>query len=161
MLDNSFSEKKFPYIQSKPRLAQLGTISSCPITYYLWEENDPHLATISFQMVVESNKVLPEPFFLQANPPSAALHKTCASDLSPSSLPLSGCAPAPQSPQCLLCNEGPQTEKDSRCSCTSARYGHCAGPAGHTLSAVTPCCQPHLTCDVTAVIHCSFRFPWN
>ncbi|KAK4808355.1 hypothetical protein QYF61_026958 [Mycteria americana] len=41
MLDNPFSEEKFPNIQSKPPLAQLEAISSCPITCYLGEETDP------------------------------------------------------------------------------------------------------------------------
>ncbi|KAK4814190.1 hypothetical protein QYF61_012427 [Mycteria americana] len=66
MLDNPFSEEKFPNIQSKPPLAQLETISSCPITCYLGEETDPHLSTTSFQVAVESNKVSPQPPFLQA-----------------------------------------------------------------------------------------------
>ncbi|KAK4811283.1 hypothetical protein QYF61_023335 [Mycteria americana] len=51
MLDNPFSEVKFPNIQSKPPLAQLEAISSCPITCYLGEETDPHLSTTSFQCV--------------------------------------------------------------------------------------------------------------
>ncbi|KAK4827372.1 hypothetical protein QYF61_017310 [Mycteria americana] len=66
MLDNPFSEVKFPNIQSKPPLAQLEAISSCPITCYLGEETDPHLSTTSFQVVVESDKVSPQPPFLQA-----------------------------------------------------------------------------------------------
>ncbi|KAK4822830.1 hypothetical protein QYF61_020124 [Mycteria americana] len=49
MLDNPFSEVKFPNIQSKPPLAQLEAISSCPATCYLGEETDPHLSTTSFQ----------------------------------------------------------------------------------------------------------------
>ncbi|KAK4826255.1 hypothetical protein QYF61_006702 [Mycteria americana] len=49
MLDHPFSEVKFPNIQSNPPLAQLEAISSCPITCYLGEETDPHLATTSFQ----------------------------------------------------------------------------------------------------------------
>ncbi|KAK4810062.1 hypothetical protein QYF61_007226 [Mycteria americana] len=49
MLDNPFSEVKFPNIQSKPPLAQLEAISSRPITCYLGEETDPHLSTTSFQ----------------------------------------------------------------------------------------------------------------
>ncbi|KAK4824387.1 LOW QUALITY PROTEIN: hypothetical protein QYF61_014047 [Mycteria americana] len=69
MLDNTFSEVKFPNIQSKPPLAQLEAISSCPITCYLGEEADPHLSTTSFQVVVESNKVSPQPPFLQAKQP--------------------------------------------------------------------------------------------
>ncbi|KAK4827844.1 hypothetical protein QYF61_021981, partial [Mycteria americana] len=66
MLDNPFSEVKFPNIQSKPPLAQLEAISSHPITCYLGEDTDPHLSTTSFQVVVESDKVSPQPPFLQA-----------------------------------------------------------------------------------------------
>ncbi|KAK4828309.1 hypothetical protein QYF61_025321 [Mycteria americana] len=66
MLDNPLCEEKFPNIQSKPPLAQLEAISSCPITCYLGEETDPHLSTTSFQVVEESNKVSPQPPFLQA-----------------------------------------------------------------------------------------------
>ncbi|KAK4831836.1 hypothetical protein QYF61_019594, partial [Mycteria americana] len=66
MLDNPFSEEKFPNIQSKPPLAQLEATSSHPITCYLGEETDPHISTTSFQAVVESDKVSPQPPFLQA-----------------------------------------------------------------------------------------------
>ncbi|KAK4823973.1 hypothetical protein QYF61_008592 [Mycteria americana] len=69
MLDNPLGEEKFPNIQSKPPLAQLEAISSCPITCYLGEETDPHLSTTSFQVVVESDEVSPEPPFLQAKQP--------------------------------------------------------------------------------------------
>ncbi|KAK4822553.1 hypothetical protein QYF61_015822 [Mycteria americana] len=71
MLDNPFSEVKFPNIQSKPLLAQLEPISSRPITCYLGEETNPHLSTTSFQVVVvvESKKVSPQPPFLQAKQP--------------------------------------------------------------------------------------------
>ncbi|KAK4823617.1 hypothetical protein QYF61_004220 [Mycteria americana] len=66
MLDNPLGEEKFPNIQSKPPLAQLEAISSCPITCYLGEETKTHLCTTSFQVVVESDKVSPQPPFLQA-----------------------------------------------------------------------------------------------
>ncbi|KAK4807027.1 hypothetical protein QYF61_000356 [Mycteria americana] len=66
MLDNPLGEEKFPNIQSKPPLAQLEAISSCPITCYLGEETDPHLSTTSFQVVVESDEISPQPPFLQA-----------------------------------------------------------------------------------------------
>ncbi|KAK4823924.1 hypothetical protein QYF61_008310 [Mycteria americana] len=69
MLDNPFSEVKFPNTQSKPPLVQLEAISSCPITYYLGEETNTHLATASFQVVVESNKVSPQPLLLQTKQP--------------------------------------------------------------------------------------------
>ncbi|KAK4808977.1 hypothetical protein QYF61_015211 [Mycteria americana] len=41
MLNNPFSEVKFPNIQAKPPLTQLEAISSRPITCYLGEETDP------------------------------------------------------------------------------------------------------------------------
>ncbi|KAK4825624.1 LOW QUALITY PROTEIN: hypothetical protein QYF61_001304 [Mycteria americana] len=69
MLDNSFSENFFPNTQSKPPLAQLEAISSHPMACSLGEETDPHLATTSFQVVVESDKVSPQPPFLQAQQP--------------------------------------------------------------------------------------------
>ncbi|KAK4810193.1 hypothetical protein QYF61_010966 [Mycteria americana] len=69
MLDNPFSEVKFPNIQFKPPLAQLEAISSCPISCYLGEETDPHLSTASFQVVVESDEVSPQPPSLQAKQP--------------------------------------------------------------------------------------------
>ncbi|KAK4832707.1 hypothetical protein QYF61_025168, partial [Mycteria americana] len=69
MLDHPFSEVKFPNIQSKPPLAQLEAISSRPIACYLGEETDPHLTTTSFQVVVERDKVSPQPPFLQAKQP--------------------------------------------------------------------------------------------
>ncbi|KAK4815496.1 hypothetical protein QYF61_003054 [Mycteria americana] len=69
MLDNPFSEVKFPNIQSKPPLAQLEAISSHPITCYLGEETDPHLSTTSCQAVVESDKVSPQPPFLHTKQP--------------------------------------------------------------------------------------------
>ncbi|KAK4828298.1 hypothetical protein QYF61_024963, partial [Mycteria americana] len=53
-------------LSSKPPLAQLEAISSCPITCYLGEETDPHLSTTSFQVVEESDEVSPQPPFLQA-----------------------------------------------------------------------------------------------
>ncbi|KAK4820738.1 hypothetical protein QYF61_004419 [Mycteria americana] len=63
------SEVKFPNIQSKPPLAQLEAVSSRPITCYLGEETDTHLSTPSFQAVVESDEVSPQPPFLQAKQP--------------------------------------------------------------------------------------------
>ncbi|KAK4825912.1 hypothetical protein QYF61_003407 [Mycteria americana] len=68
ILDNPFGEKNFPHIQSKPSLAQLEAISSCPIACYSGEETESHLATTSFQVVVESEKVSPQPL-LQAKQP--------------------------------------------------------------------------------------------
>ncbi|KAK4832683.1 hypothetical protein QYF61_025144 [Mycteria americana] len=69
MLDNPLSEEIFPNIQSKPPLEQLEAICSHPATCYLEEETDPHLPTPSFQVVEESDKVSPQPPFLQAKQP--------------------------------------------------------------------------------------------
>ncbi|KAK4818658.1 hypothetical protein QYF61_017266 [Mycteria americana] len=68
MFDNPFSEEIFPNIHSKPPLVQPEAISSCPITCYSGKETNTHLATTSFQVVVEGNKVSPAPF-LQAKQP--------------------------------------------------------------------------------------------
>ncbi|KAK4831704.1 hypothetical protein QYF61_018756, partial [Mycteria americana] len=62
MLDNPFSEEKIPNIQSKPPLAQLEAISSCPITCYLGEETDPLLSTTSFQA---KQPQLPQPLLIR------------------------------------------------------------------------------------------------
>ncbi|KAK4830680.1 hypothetical protein QYF61_012849 [Mycteria americana] len=69
MLDNPFSKEIVPNSQSKPPLVQLEVISSCSIACYLGEETDTHLSTTSFQVVVESGKVSPQPPFLQAKQP--------------------------------------------------------------------------------------------
>jgi len=69
MPDQSFSKEIFPNIQSKPPPAQLEAISSHPITSYLGEETNTHLATISFQVVVESDKISPQPPLLQTEQP--------------------------------------------------------------------------------------------
>ena len=65
MLDHSFSKEIFPNVQSKSPLMQLEAISSHPIASYLGEETNTHLTTTSFQIVVESNKVSPQPPLLQ------------------------------------------------------------------------------------------------
>ncbi|KAK4827417.1 hypothetical protein QYF61_017847 [Mycteria americana] len=69
ILDDTCGEEIFPNIQSKTPLVQLEAISSWSITSYLGEETDPHLSTTSPQVVVESDKVSPQPPFLQAKQP--------------------------------------------------------------------------------------------
>ncbi|KAF4789352.1 hypothetical protein TURU_152047 [Turdus rufiventris] len=68
MPDHPFSEKSIPNIQFKPPQVQVETISSHPVTCYLGEEMDPCLAVSSFQ-AVQSDKIPPEPPFLQAKYP--------------------------------------------------------------------------------------------
>jgi len=48
-------------MQPECLLVQFEAITSHPIASYLEEEADPHLATTSFQVVVESNNVSPVP----------------------------------------------------------------------------------------------------
>lgn len=47
-------------VQPELLLAQLEAIFSGPSTCCLGEEADPYLATVSFQVVIESSKVSPE-----------------------------------------------------------------------------------------------------
>jgi len=65
MPDHSFSREIFPNIQCKPPLLQPEAIASRPIAGSLGEETNPRLTTPSFQVVVESNKVSPQPSLLQ------------------------------------------------------------------------------------------------
>ena len=63
--EHSFREVLFPNIQPEPSLAQLEAIPSSPITSYTREEADPQLTTTFLQVVIESNKVSPDPPLLQ------------------------------------------------------------------------------------------------
>ncbi|KAK4817044.1 hypothetical protein QYF61_026170 [Mycteria americana] len=137
MLDNPFSEVKFPNIQSKPPLAQLEAISSHPITCYLGEETDPHLSTASFQAVVESDKVSPQPPFLQAKQPQLpqplltrlvlqTLHQLrCPSlyALQPLNIPLVVGGPK--------LNTAFEVRPHQ---CRVQGHDHCPSPAGHAIS---------------------------
>jgi len=55
--------------ESKPPLNQLEAICSHSIAGYLGEETNAHLTTTSFQVVVESDKVPPQPPLLQSEQP--------------------------------------------------------------------------------------------
>ncbi|KAK4818181.1 hypothetical protein QYF61_007819 [Mycteria americana] len=136
-LDNPFSEVKFPNIQSKPPLAQLEAISSRPITCYLGEETDPHLSTTSFQAVVESDKVSPQPPFLQAKQPQVpqlllirlllqTLHQLCCPSLD-----------TLQHLNVSLVVGGPKLNTVFEVrphQCRVQGHDHCPSPAGHTVS---------------------------
>jgi len=61
VLDNPSGEDVFPNTQAKHSPVQLEAVSSGP---YLGKETDAHLATTSFQAVVESDKVSPQPAFV-------------------------------------------------------------------------------------------------
>jgi len=61
MPDHSFSKEIYPNIESKSPLTQLEAVASHPIASYLGEETSTHLTTTSFQVVVENNKIPPQP----------------------------------------------------------------------------------------------------
>ena len=92
MYDHSFHKEIFPNIHSKPPPMQLEAIASCPIASYLGEDTSTCLTTTSFQGVVESNKVPPQPPLLQTKQPQFpqlflirlvlwTLHQPCCSSL--------------------------------------------------------------------------------
>ena len=66
MPDCSLREEVFPNIQPESPLVQLKAIPSSPIASYVGEEAGPHLTSTSLQVVVESDKVFPEPPLLQS-----------------------------------------------------------------------------------------------
>ena len=69
MSDHSFNKDFFPNKQPKPPVVKLETISSRPVSSYLGEEINTPFTTASFQVVVESNKVPPQPSLLQTKQP--------------------------------------------------------------------------------------------
>ena len=130
---------------------QLEAISSHPMAHYLGDETNTHLTTTSFQVVVESNKVSPQPLFLQSKQPEfpqLLLIRTFALDPSPALLLLFGCAPAPE---CLSCSEGPRTAHSlwgaaSPVQSTDSWYKPgCwwpSWPSGHTAGSCSAGCPP-------------------
>ena len=64
-MENTFREVVFLNVQPEPSLVQLEAIPSSPITSHPRQEADPQLTTTSLQVVIESNKVSPEPPLLQ------------------------------------------------------------------------------------------------
>jgi len=69
-MSDSFCEEISPDIHSKPPLTQLEAVASHPIASYVGEETNTRLTTTSFQVVVESNKVPPQPPQVPPQPPS-------------------------------------------------------------------------------------------
>lgn len=64
MPNNLFCEEILYVIQPESPLALLEAVPSCPVTDFLGQGADPHLATTSFKETLESHKVSPDPFFL-------------------------------------------------------------------------------------------------
>ncbi|KAJ7424515.1 hypothetical protein WISP_28382 [Willisornis vidua] len=69
MPDHSLCKEFLSNVQTKPPLAELEPVSSCSTAGCLREETNPHPATTSFQVVVESDDISPEPPLLQAKQP--------------------------------------------------------------------------------------------
>ena len=112
MLYHSFREKIVPNTQTEPSLAHLEAIPSCLIVSYVQKEAGPHFAATSFQVVVESNKVSPEPPLLQTE--QSQLPRLFLIRLvlpSSASLPFSGHVPGPQ---CLPCSKEPKAEHSTQ-----------------------------------------------
>ncbi|KAJ7426288.1 hypothetical protein WISP_17385 [Willisornis vidua] len=66
MPDHPLCKEFVPNTNLKPPLAEFKTMPSCLTDSCLGEETNPHLATTSFQVVVGSDEVTPEPPLLQA-----------------------------------------------------------------------------------------------
>jgi len=140
MLDNLFGKEIFLNIQSKPPLTQLGAIASCPIASYLEEEINTCLTTTSFQAVVESNKVPPQPRLLQTEQPQF-----------PQPLLIRLVLQTPHQPRCpsldtlqnlnvLLVVRGPKLNTALQVQphqCRVQGHDHLLTPAGHTTPDTT------------------------
>ncbi|KAF4788092.1 hypothetical protein TURU_164537 [Turdus rufiventris] len=122
VLDNKpFSEEFFPNIQTKPAVGQHEVISSGSVIFCLGEETDIRLATSSFQVVVESDEVPPEPPFLQAEHPQTLPQPRCPS--------LDTFQPL----NVFLAVRGP--ELNTGLEDWPHKYqGHCPDPAGHSTA---------------------------
>ncbi|KAK4809752.1 LOW QUALITY PROTEIN: hypothetical protein QYF61_008873 [Mycteria americana] len=134
MLDNPFSEEKFPNIQSKPPLAQLEAISSRPITCDLGEETDPTSLQPPFR---QFDEVSPQPPLLQAEQPQVP--QPLPISLVLQTLPQLRC-PSLDTLQPLnvsLGVRGPtlNTAFEVRPhQCRVQGHNHCPSPAGHAIS---------------------------
>ena len=64
-------KKFFPNIQSEPPLMQLEAIASCPVGSFLGEETNTLLITTTFHVIVENNKVSPQPPPLHTKQPQS------------------------------------------------------------------------------------------
>lgn len=98
----------------KPPPVQPEAIPTCPVT---WDkETNPHLATASFQVLVESNEVSPEP------PSLRLLNSSSSSDLCSRPYPNSVALPSTIALLCLSCIEEPRTELSTHSRSGLTRY---------------------------------------
>ncbi|KAK4806198.1 hypothetical protein QYF61_001121 [Mycteria americana] len=116
----TLSVKKFPNIQSKPPLAQLEAISSCPIACYLGEETNTHLSTTSFQA---KQSQLPQLLLIRLV--LQTLHQLCCPSLD-----------ALQHLSVFLVVRGPKLNTVFEVrphQCQVQGHDHCPSPAGHAI----------------------------
>lgn len=73
-------------MEPEPPTAHLKAVSSCPVTA-------PHLPRASFQVIVEREKIYPEPPFLQSKQPHLAMEKA-------------NCTLRPSQPGLIFCETG-------------------------------------------------------
>ncbi|KAK4819124.1 hypothetical protein QYF61_025591 [Mycteria americana] len=129
MLDNPFSEVKFPNIQSKPPLVQLQAISSRPMACYLGEETDPTSLQPPFRQLQRAMRSPLSLLFSRLNNPSLVLQ----------TLPQPRC-PSLDTLQPLkvsLVVGGPTLNPAFEVrphQCPVQGHDHCPSPAGHTIS---------------------------
>jgi len=145
MLDNLFSKEILPNIQPKLPLVQPEAIFSCPITCYLEKETNTHLTTTSFQVVVESKTVSPQPPLPQTEQPQF-----------PQPLLIRLVLQTPHQPRCssldtlqplnvLFVVRGPKLNTGFEVQPHQCRVqGHdpCPAPAGHIIPDIWKCCIP-------------------
>ncbi|KAK4832249.1 hypothetical protein QYF61_021601 [Mycteria americana] len=108
------------FCESKPPLAQLEAISSHPITCYLGEETDPHLATTSFQA---KQPQLPQPLLRRLL--LQTLHQLCCPSLD-----------TLQHLHVFLVVRGPKLNTAFEVrphQCRVQGHDHFPSPAGHTI----------------------------
>lgn len=74
VFEHPFGVEFIPNIQSRPSLVQPEAIFSSSVTFYLGQEVDLHLATISFQGLTEGDKVLPRFLLSRLNTHSSLCH---------------------------------------------------------------------------------------
>jgi len=136
MLHSSFSKEIFHNIQSKSPLVQLEAISSCPITGYPEEETNTHLSTTSFQAVVESNKVSPQPPLLQTKQPQFLQPLLISFVLQTLHQPRCPSLDTLQHINVFLVVRGPKLNTVFEVrphQCRVQGDDHCPAPAGHTI----------------------------
>jgi len=115
---------------------QLEALSSCPVASYLGEETSTCLTTASFQIVVESGKVSPQPSLLQTKQPQFLQSLLLRLVLQTPHQPHCSSLDTLQLPNVFLVGRGPKLNtvfKVSPHQCQVQGHDHLPIPAGHTI----------------------------